>query len=252
MDLELTGKKAIVTGGSRGIGKQIARILAQEGVDVVIAARDPERLEATAKEIAAETGRNIVPLTVDTSDDESVKVMVKKAAEALGGLDILVNGAATVGGIAPPPKLAEITKEAVWADINVKVMGYLRCAQAAAPYMIEKGWGRIVNISGMAARQSGNTIGSMRNVSVAALTKNLADELGEHGINVTVVHPGGTRTERTTPEAEANLAKNNTIHRAVDASDIANVVVFLASPKSVAITGDTIAAGGGVGKAIHY
>jgi NAD(P)-dependent dehydrogenase (short-subunit alcohol dehydrogenase family) len=69
---------------------------------------------------------------------------------------------------------------------------------------------------------------------------------------VTVVHPGGTRTERTTPEAEANLAKNNTIHRAVDASDIANVVVFLASPKSVAITGDTIAAGGGVGKAIHY
>ena len=136
--------------------------------------------------------------------------------------------------------------------MNVKVMGYLRCAQAAAPYMIETGGGRIVNISGMAARQSGNTIGSMRNVSVAALTKNLADELGEHGINVTVVHPGGTRTERTTPEAEANLAKNNTIHRAVDASDIANVVVFLASPKSVAITGDTIAAGGGVGKAIHY
>ena len=98
MDLELTGKKAIVTGGSRGIGKQIARILAQEGVDVVIAARDPKRLEATAKELAAETGRNIVPLTVDTSDDESVKVMVKKAAEALGGVDILVNGAAA----APP------------------------------------------------------------------------------------------------------------------------------------------------------
>ncbi|MQG76362.1 MAG: SDR family oxidoreductase [SAR202 cluster bacterium] len=252
MDLELTGKKAIVTGGSRGIGKQIARILAQEGVDVVIAARDPERLEATAKEITAETSRNIVPLTVDTSDDDSVKVMVKKAAEALGGVDILINGAATVGGIAPPPKLAEITKDAVWADINVKVMGYLRTAQAAAPYMIAQGWGRIVNISGMAARQSGNTIGSMRNVSVAALTKNLADELGEHGINVTVVHPGGTVTERTTPEGLANMAKSNTIHRAVDASDIANVVVFLASPKSVAITGDTIAAGGGVGKAIHY
>ena len=92
----------------------------------------------------------------------------------------------------------------------------------------------------------------MRNVSVAALTKNLADELGEHGINVTVVHPGGTRTERTTPEAEINLAKNNTVKRAIDALDIANVVAFLASPKSVAITGDTIAAGGGVGRAIHY
>ena len=147
MDLELTGKKAIVTGGSRGIGKQIARILAQEGVDVVIAARDPKRLEATAKELAAETGRNIVPLTVDTSDDESVKVMVKKAAEALGGVDILVNGAATVGGIAPPPKLADITVDAFWADMNVKVMGYLRCAQAAAPYMNEKLFLHIFNIS---------------------------------------------------------------------------------------------------------
>jgi len=252
MDLELAGKKAIVTGGSRGIGKQIARVLAQEGVDVAIAARDPERLEATAADLVAETGRTIVPITVDTSDDESVKRMVKKAAEALGGVDILINGAATVGGIAPPPKLAEVTVDAFWADMNVKVMGYLRCAQAVAPYMIEKGWGRIVNISGMAARQSGNTIGSMRNVSVAALTKNLADELGEHGINVTVVHPGGTRTERTTPEAEINLAKNNTVKRAIDALDIANVVAFLASPKSVAITGDTIAAGGGVGRAIHY
>ena len=252
MDLELTGKTAIVTGGSRGIGKQIARTLALEGVDVAIAARDLERLEATAVELAAETGRKIVPLTVETGDDESVKGMVKDAAEALGGVDILVNSAAAVGGIGAPPKLADVTKDAFWADMNVKVMGYLRCAQAAAPYMIDKGWGRIINISGMAARQSGNTIGSMRNVSVVALTKNLADELGEQGINVTVVHPGGTRTERTTPEAETNLAKNNTVKRVIDARDIANVVAFLASPKAVAITGDVIAAGGGVGRAIHY
>ena len=252
MDLELAGKKAIVTGGSRGIGKQIARVLAQEGVNVAIAARDPERLDATAAEIVAETGRTIAPVIVDTSDDVSVKIMVENAVKALGGVDILINGAATVGGIAAPPKLAEVTADAFWADMNVKVMGYLRCAQAVAPYMIEKGWGRIVNLSGMAARQSGNTIGSMRNISVAALTKNLADELGEHGINVTVVHPGGTRTERTTPDAEINLAKNNTVKRAIDALDIANVVAFLASPKSVAITGDTIAAGGGVGRAIHY
>ena len=92
MDLELTGKKAIVTGGSRGIGKQIALVLAEEGVDVAIVARDMDRLEATAKEIATATGRKIVPITVDTSDDESVKVMVKDAVAALGGVDILVNG----------------------------------------------------------------------------------------------------------------------------------------------------------------
>ena len=199
MDLELQGKRAIVTGGSRGIGKQIARLLGMEGADVAIAARDMERLTATAAELAAETGRRVLPYTVDTGDDASVREMVQKAAADLGGVDILVNGAAMPGGFAPPPKLADITVEAFWDDMNVKVMGYIRCAREVAPHMIANGWGRIISLSGMAARQSGTTIGSMRNVSVVAMTKNLADELGEHGINVTVVHPGGTRTERTTP-----------------------------------------------------
>ena len=251
MDLELEGKRAIVTGGSRGIGKQIARVLGQEGADVAIAARDAERLEATAEELATETGRRVLPYTVDTGDDDSVRDMVSRAVADLGGVDILINGAAMPGGFAPPPKLDGITVEALWDDVNVKVMGYIRCAQAVAPHMIAQGWGRIVNLSGMAARQSGTTIGSMRNVAVVAMTKNLADELGEHGINVTVVHPGGTRTERTTPEAEERLA-GNTLRRVIDAADVANVVAFLCSPKAVAITGDVIAAGGGVGRAIHY
>ena len=251
MDLELEGKRAIVTGGSRGIGKQIARVLGLEGVDVAIAARDAERLAATAEELATETGRRVLSYTVDTGDDASVRDMVSRAVADLGGVDILINGAAMPGGFAPPPKLDGITVEALWDDINVKVMGYIRCAQAVAPHMIEQGWGRIINLSGMAARQSGTTIGSMRNVAVVAMTKNLADELGEHGINVTVVHPGGTRTERTSPEAEERLA-GNTVRRVIDAADVANVVAFLCSPKSVAITGDVIAAGGGVGRAIHY
>jgi NAD(P)-dependent dehydrogenase (short-subunit alcohol dehydrogenase family) len=251
MDLELEGKRAIVTGGSRGIGKQIARVLAFEGADVAIAARDPERLATCAEELATETGRRVLPYTVDTGDDASVRDMVSQAVADLGGVDILINGAAMPGGFAPPPKLDGITVEALWDDVNVKVMGYIRCAQAVAPHMIAQGWGRIVNLSGMAARQSGTTIGSMRNVSVVAMTKNLADELGEHGINVTVVHPGGTRTERTTPEAEERLA-GNTMRRVIDAADVANVVAFLCSPKAVAITGDVIAAGGGVGRAIHY
>src|SRR5690606_3380976 len=122
------------------------------------------------------------------------------------------------------------------------------------------------NVSGLAARQSGSTIGSMRNVAVAAMTKNLADELGPHGINVTVVHPGLTRTEATpgvlarraeaqgtTPEAvEQRMAEANSVRRLIDARDIAAVVAFLASPRAVAINGDAIAAGGGVGRAIHY
>ena len=197
MDLELAGKAAIVTGGSHGIGKAIARELAREGVAVAITARDETVLAATARELGAETGQAVVPLTVDTGDGESVRGMVGAAVGALGRLDILVNCAARPGGQAPPPKLAEITDELFWDDVNVKVLGYLRCAREAAPHMIAGGWGRIISVSGLAARQSGSTVGSMRNVAVVAMTKNLADELGPHGINVTAVHPGLTRTEKT-------------------------------------------------------
>jgi NAD(P)-dependent dehydrogenase (short-subunit alcohol dehydrogenase family) len=252
MDLELNAKRALVTGGSRGIGKAIARQLALEGADVAIAARDQGRLDATAQELASLTGRTIVPLQVDTTDNASVAKMAAAAAGALGGgIDILVNAAARPGGQAPPPKFDEVTEEAFFDDMNTKVMGYLRVVQQVAPYMKEKGWGRIINISGMAARQTGTIIGSMRNVAVVAMTKNLADQLGPFGINVTVVHPGTTRTEATTPEIEAR-PPNNVIEKMIDATEVAYVVAFLASPKSIAITGDTIAAGGGGPRAIHY
>ena len=266
MDLELQGRTAIVTGGSSGIGKAIARELAMEGVDVAIAARRPEPLEAAARELAEASGRRIVPIPADTSDDDSVRAMVQSAVEALGRLDILVNCAAQPGGAAPPVPLSDIISDHFWPDMNVKVLGYLRCAREAAPHMIQQGWGRIINISGLAARQTGNTIGSMRNVAISAMTKNLADELGPHGVNVTVVHPGGTRTERTasmledqarrlgvtTEEAERRMAEANSVRRIIDARDIAYVVAMLASPRCVAVNGDAIAAGGGAPRAIHY
>ena len=266
MDLELEGKTAVVTGGSRGIGKAIARELALEGVDVAISARGQAALEASAAELASETGRRIVSIRADTRSNQDVQAMVKQAASELGHLDILVNNAARPGGQGPVPKLADITQDLLWEDVDTKVMGYLRCAREAAPYMIERGWGRIINISGMAARQTGSTIGSIRNVAVTAMTKNLADELGPQGINVTVVHPGLTRTEATAgvvaeraraqgvseEEVERRMAQGNSVRRIVDAREIAYIVAFLASPKAGAITGDTIAAGGGVGAAIHY
>jgi NAD(P)-dependent dehydrogenase (short-subunit alcohol dehydrogenase family) len=159
-----------------------------------------------------------------------------------------------------------ITDELFWEDMNVKVLGYLRCAQALAPGMIAAGWGRIINVSGLAARTAGSVVGSIRNVSVAAMTKNLADELGGHGINVTVVHPGLTRTEATPgvvtatasregiePEqVERRLARGNAIGRMITADEVASVIVFLASPRSVAINGDAVACGGGTPRAIHY
>jgi len=265
MDLELAGKTAIVTGGSRGIGKAVALALAKEGVDVAIAARSVDTLQQASQELAELTGRTIVPISVDTSSDDAVKAMVEQAAKSLGHLDILVNCAAAPGGQAPPPKLAQVTDDAFYSDVNVKVMGYLRCAREAAPYMIERGWGRIINVSGLAARQTGSMIGSIRNVSVVALTKNLAEELGPKGINVSVVHPGLTRTEKTAAVIAANASRQgiseaeaekrmvrNLVGRWIDATDIANVVVFLASPKAVAINGDVIAAGGGVSGSIYY
>ena len=251
MDLELTDKRAIVTGGSRGIGKAVALQLAMEGADVGIAAHDQERIDEACAELASLTGRRIVGWSCDTRDDQSVRTMVEGLAGALGGVDILVNAAAMPGGVVRPPKLGEITTEALWEEINTKVMGYLRCAREVAPRMVSQGWGRIVNVSGLAARQSGSILGSIRNVSVAALSKNLADELSPHGVTVTVVHPGATRTERTSDEMASRFT-GNLIGRIVEADEVAFVVAFLASPKSAAITGDAIAVGGGSSGAIHY
>jgi NAD(P)-dependent dehydrogenase (short-subunit alcohol dehydrogenase family) len=266
MDLQLAGRRALITGGSRGIGLAVAKVLAGEGVDVALAARDRARAEDAAASLAAATDRRVIALTVETGDDASVAAMVAAATASLGGIDILVNNAAAPGGQSAPLKLAGITTDALWSEVNVKVMGYLRCAREVAPQMMERGWGRIINISGLAARQTGSTIGSIRNVAVAALTANLSDELSPHGINVTVVHPGLTRTEKTpgvladrahaagtdAARIERRLTAGVVIGRMVDASEVADVVAFLASPRSVAITGDAIAAGGGTRGSIHY
>jgi NAD(P)-dependent dehydrogenase (short-subunit alcohol dehydrogenase family) len=266
MDLHLKGKRALVTGGSRGIGLACARQLAREGCAVMLAARDAEALQTAARSIAEETGATALTCVVDTASDVSVRAMIEAARVGLGGVDILVNAAAKVAGQSAPPKLAEITDALFWDDVNVKVMGYLRCARDVAPLMAAQGGGRIINISGLAARQTGSAIGSIRNVGVAALTKNIADELGPKGITAVTVHPGLTRTEKTAPlvasraaasgqapEAiEAAMASSVVLGRLVTAEEVADLVAFLASPRSVCINGDAIACGGGARGAIHY
>jgi NAD(P)-dependent dehydrogenase (short-subunit alcohol dehydrogenase family) len=266
MDLQLDGKRALVTGGTRGIGKAIAAALAGEGCDVAIAGRDAGALAASASELSAGSGRRVVAVVVDTGDDASVEAMVATCVAELGGVDILVNNAAKPLGQSAPPKLADITSDLFWDDVNVKVMGYLRCAKAVAPHMIAAGWGRIINISGLGARSTGSAIGSVRNVGVAALTKNLADELSPHGIQAVCVHPGLTRTEKTPgvvaaqakaqgvaeTEIEKRMAGRNLARKLITAEDIAHVVTFLASPKAIAINGDSISAGGGTPGSIFY
>ncbi len=266
MDLELIDKVAIVTGASRGIGRAVAAALAREGAKVALVARDSRALDAAAAEIAAATGRAAKPFVADTGDDEAVRAMAAGVLAAFGRVDILVNCAAQPAGQSKPPALAEITTEALWSEVNVKVMGYLRTAREVAKAMAEQGGGRIINISGLAARTSGSIVGTIRNISVAALTKNLADELAPKRISAVCVHPGLTRTEKTpgvverraqalgisAAEVETRMAATNLTGRLITAAEIGDIVAFLASPKSVAINGDAIAAGGGVPGAIYY
>jgi len=242
MDLGLTGRVAIVTGGSRGIGRAIAKELATEGVDVAICARQRQALDETAKALANETGRRVVPIVADTMSSESVRHLIEATLAAFGRVDVLVNNASTPGGMVRGP-LAEADDKTLLEDIDTKVVGYLRCAKAVAPHMQQRRWGRIVNIGGLSGRRSGN-ISGLRNAAVVHLTKTLADELGAHGITVNLVHPGQTRTERTDAETERRAA-SNAIRRIVDASEIAQVVTFLASTKAANVTGVAIDASGG-------
>ena len=261
MDLRLQGKHAIVTGGSRGIGKAIARELAREGVDVAIVARNKADLEATARELAAETNRRIVPLAADVTSKEQVDRMVAEAAQQLGGMHILVNSGSHPGGSATATGPIEtVVDEDLIEDFNVKYVGALRCSRAVIPFMKTAGWGRIINISG-----------GVRNAGLVHMTKTLAVQLGRHGITVNCIHPGTTRTERTPSLLAARAAqlgvspeeaerrdfapdspRGNAICRMVDASEVAFVAVFLASEKAWAVSGELLSASGGAGRSVYY
>jgi len=272
MDLGLTGKHAIVTGGSLGIGKAIARELAREGADVAVVARTKDTLEASAREIATATGRRVIPLVADVTSRAQVDAMVAQAVDQLGGLHILVNSGSPPGGSATATGPIEtIVDEDLQQDFNVKYVGALRCARAAIPYMKEQSWGRIINISGTNARNAGNLSGGARNTSLVHFTKTLAVQLGRFGITVNCIHPGVTRTERT-PRLLAARAKElgisaedvekrdfaddsprgNAIGRMVDASEIAYLTAFLASDKAWAVTGELVVATGGAGRSVYY
>jgi len=272
MDLGLKDKHAIVTGGSLGIGKAIARELAREGCDVAIVARNKESLEAAARELSAETGRRVIALPADVTSKAQVEAMVAQAAAQLGGLHILVNSGSSPGGSTTATGPIEtVVDEDLLQDFNTKFVGALRCARAAIPHLKQQGWGRIINISGTNARNAGNLSGGARNASLVHLTKTLAVQLGRFGITVNCVHPGTTRTERTprllaaqakelgiSPEEveKRNYApdspRGNAICRMVDAAEVAYVTAFLASEKSWAISGELVVATGGAGRSVYY
>ncbi|GAA4392499.1 SDR family NAD(P)-dependent oxidoreductase [Tsukamurella soli] len=253
MDLGLAGRVALVTGGSRGIGKACARALLAEGAHVALLARGADALAAAA----AELGTGVLTVRADTTDARQVQNAVDAVVAEFGRLDIVVNSAAQPASVSSVGTGIEGTDPAeALAQVDTKVLGYLRVARAAAPYLRAAvrasaaagapAGAAIINVSGMNARRTGSIAGSIRNIGVVALAQNLADELGPDGIAVTVVHPGMTRTDsrELTPGRLAS-AEANALGRVVDAAEIADIVCFLASPRAAALNGAVLEADGG-------
>jgi NAD(P)-dependent dehydrogenase (short-subunit alcohol dehydrogenase family) len=267
MDLQLKGKTAFITGGSMGIGKAAAFELAKEGVDVAIAARRMPLLEDAAVELrhaladVPGAGR-ILPVAVDTTHMDSVNSAISTVADAFGRVDILVNGAAHPGGLVRS-EIADADPDGLLQDIDIKVIGYFRCAKAVAPYMRKQGWGRIINIGGLTGRGS-KQLSGMRNVAIVHMTKTLSDQLGPDGITVNTIHPGVVETPHihelyekeaikqglTATQVEANYIKATPIRRVLQPEEMGWIIAFLASPKSGSITGESLGCDGGLTRGI--
>jgi len=269
MDLGLAGKRALVTGGSRGLGRAVARELSTEGCDVVVSARSEDRLRQAAGEIAAETGGRVEPVAIDVTDAESIRACVEACAEMLGGIDILVSAAARTGGQGEEADVyASASEQRMIADFKEKVVGGLRLARSVEPHMRNAGGGRIVLFSGGAGRVRGGLISAgTRNRATNHLAVSLANALGPYGISCIAVAPSFAVTERQMDahrraadaagieldEYIADRARKTTVmHRLVMAQDLAKVVCFLCSPVAWPINAATIELAGGSSPDIHY
>ena len=263
MNLSLEGKIAIVTGGSKGIGRATAFALAEEGVDVTICARGIEDLENTASEIQSKTGRKVLAVPADMGKLDDITHLVAATVAEFGGVDFLVNNAVNSRAAA----FMDLEDEDWLNHINIKVMGYVRCSREVIPHMQARGGGRIIHIGGMAARQANTLANSngVTNSSVSNLAKNLSDAFASDGILVNCIHPGTTRTERQTrslnaraeharvsvAEMERQAVADIPIGRMVESQDIADLIVFLVSNRAGAITGQTIAVEGWAGRGMN-
>lgn len=241
----LAGKRALVTGGSRGIGAAIAQRLAAEGADVALTyERSAEKAAEIVKAIEA-LGRKGVAIAADSADPAAVKHSVDAAAKALGGLDILVNNAGIYrGGPVEDWSLADID-----ATIAVNIRAVVLASQAAAAHLGRGG--RIISIGSCLADrvvEPNITLYAMSKAALVGFTKGLARDLGPRGITVNIVHPGSTDTDMNPasgPGAEAQLARM-AIPAYGKPEDIAGAVAYLASEEGRFITGAGFAVDGGV------
>jgi NAD(P)-dependent dehydrogenase (short-subunit alcohol dehydrogenase family) len=241
---ELNGKRALVTGASRGIGAAIALVLAEQGADVAITyERSAERAAEVVRAIEAK-GRRAFAIQADSAEAAAVKRSVDEAARSLGGLDILVNNA----GIARGGPLAEQSLADIDALLAVNIRSVILASQAAIAHLPESG--RIVSIGSCLAERvpfGGVTVYSMTKSALLAFTRGLARELGPRAITVNLVHPGSTDTDMNPANGETADAQraNSALGHFGKPEDVAAAVAFLASPAARQITGTSIVVDGG-------
>lgn len=243
MNHGLKGRRALVTGGAQGIGREIAALLREEGADVAIADFDRE----VGAQAAAELGVRAV--TMDVTDRAIVEDAVAHVLDELGGIDILINNA---GGQSAGVPFLEMTPEQCEAEVNRTFYGVLNCCRSILPHMVEQGYGRIVNLGSDAARigEPRMSVYAGAKSGIIGFSKSLAKEVGGSGITVNVVCPGTTKTRAATritesPEALAKVVRRYPLGRLGEPRDIANAVVFLASDAASWITGQTLSVSGG-------
>jgi 3-oxoacyl-[acyl-carrier protein] reductase len=257
MDLGLTGRVAVVTGASRGIGKACALALAAEGAHVVMASLDPARNAEACKAVAARAKGEVVGVPTDLTKDASVQALFEATQQKFGRLDILVNNAVHVGS----GDFFSLDEKKLAETFEHKLNGTVRCCRYAIPPMRARKWGRIINLAGGAAwnPQLGAITVGLNNAAMLNLTVALAKDLGKDGILVNAVVPNSVRTERheenirsamqktgkTESEVLAPRINRIALGRMGTVEEIGAVVAFLASERASFVTGAAWAVDGG-------
>jgi 3-oxoacyl-[acyl-carrier protein] reductase len=244
--MRLEGKVALVTGGGRGIGKEIALLFAREGADIVIWDVNPQDADNTCKEIEA-LGRKTLSGQVDVTDYAKVEEAVNKILDKFNKIDILVNNA----GITKDNLLLRMSQAEWDAVINVNLKGTFNCTKACARPLIKQRQGKIINIASIIGimGNAGQANYAASKAGIIALTKTAAREMGSRNINVNAIAPGFIQTAMTDKlpeELKQKMLANIPLGKLGSPKDVANACLFLASNEAEYITGQTIVVDGGM------
>jgi len=248
MDLGLNGKTALITGGSKGIGLKLTSILAGEGANVVIAARDLETAKASVRDIENHGGIALA-VRCDVTESQDVIRTIKAITDRFGSIHILINNA----GVGPPylgNHIVDMPEDHFDIMLSVHVKGAFLCTKYAAPTMLAQKWGRIINlgsIHGISGGRPGLSNYASAKAGLEGFTKAASLELAPHGITVNCVAPGFTKTNmlKVSPEMEKRMVNQTPVGKLGDPLDIARLVGFLVSEGASHITGATIRVDGG-------